>query len=349
MERPPVPFLASRCIPFSICVLSLFGSSPASAQVFESVGTRALGMGGAFVAVADDATAAYWNPAGLTTGAFFSLLVDQTFTRTRLDPTQPDSPGTDQGGIIVSLSTNTAALSYYRLRINQIDRPPPPAAPLDPARKDQWGEAALRSIVTHNVAMTGVQMLYPGVSFGSTVRYVRGSYGVGAGNPDSTTGSWLREAGDLKRHSQNKVDMDMGLKIGGEKLQVGLVARNLLTPSLDAPDGRSIRLERLVRAGLAVRPVGRLLVAADIDLRRLSTAHGGHRNVAIGVEQWFGVWLGVRGGARFNLEGGDDDPGIIGAVGLSVLLTSGLYVDAQVTRGRDEVEQGWSVAGRVGF
>ena len=29
------------------------------------VGARALGMGGAFVAVADDGTAAYWNPAGL--------------------------------------------------------------------------------------------------------------------------------------------------------------------------------------------------------------------------------------------------------------------------------------------
>ena len=29
------------------------------------VGTRALGMGGAFVGVADDATAVYWNPAGL--------------------------------------------------------------------------------------------------------------------------------------------------------------------------------------------------------------------------------------------------------------------------------------------
>ncbi len=30
------------------------------------VGTRASGMGGAFIAVADDASAAYWNPAGLT-------------------------------------------------------------------------------------------------------------------------------------------------------------------------------------------------------------------------------------------------------------------------------------------
>lgn len=127
------------------------------------------------------------------------------------------------------------------------------------------------------------------------------------------------------------------------------MARNLLQPELDAPDGGSVRLDRLIRAGLAVRPVGRLLVAADIDLSHLSTVNGDRRNVAIGAEQWFGRWLGVRGGARVSLEDGDDDAGIVGAFGLSVSLTSGLYVDAQLTRGRGDVEQGWSIAGRVGF
>lgn len=307
-------------------------------------------MGGAFVAVADDATAAYWNPAGLTTGAFFSLLVDQTFTKTRLDPTQSDSPGTDHGGIIVGMSTNTTALSYYRLRINQIERPTPPAASADPARKDQWGDAILRSVVTHNVALTRAQLLYPGVSLGSTLRYVRGSHGVGAGDPGLTTDGWLREAGDLERRGHNKVDIDVGLKIGGRTVQVGLVARNLLEPSLDGPDGRSIRLDRRVRAGLAVRPVGRLLLAADVDVSRQVGVHGDRRNVAIGAEQWFSDWLGVRGGARFNLEdAANDAPGVIGAFGLSLALDSGVYVDAQLTRGRDDVERSWSIAGRVGF
>jgi len=307
-----------------------------------------MGMGGAFVAVADDATAVYWNPAGLTTGAFFSLLADQTTTRTRPDPTRLDGPGTDRESIFVGLSTNTTALSYYRLRINQIERPSHPA-PIDPARKDQWGEATVRSVVTHNVALTGASLLYPGVSVGSTVRYVSGSYGIGAGNQGSTTDVWLRESGDLERRNQHRVDMDVGLKVGGERLQVGLVARNLLKPELDAPDGSSVRLGRLIRAGLAVRPVGPLLVAADIDLSEFSTVNGDRRNVAIGAEQWFGTWLCVRGGARINLEGGDDDAGIVGAFGLSVLLTSGLYVDGQLTRGRGDVEQGWSIAGRVGF
>src|SRR5689334_1293811 len=55
-----------------LLLLSLFGLAfprGASAQeVAETVGSRALGMGGAFVAVSDDAMAVYWNPAGLASG-----------------------------------------------------------------------------------------------------------------------------------------------------------------------------------------------------------------------------------------------------------------------------------------
>ena len=40
--------------------------SHAAEFLSHGVGARALGMGSAFVSVADDATAAYWNPAGLT-------------------------------------------------------------------------------------------------------------------------------------------------------------------------------------------------------------------------------------------------------------------------------------------
>ena len=79
-------------------------------------------MAGAFVAVADDATAAYWNPAGLPTGAFFSLLVDHAISESRVDQSSPQQPAADWAGTMVALSTNAVAFSYYRLHINQIDR-----------------------------------------------------------------------------------------------------------------------------------------------------------------------------------------------------------------------------------
>lgn len=49
-------------------ILFLSGFSVAKAQdlTFAGAGARAMGIGGAFVAVADDATAIHWNPAGLT-------------------------------------------------------------------------------------------------------------------------------------------------------------------------------------------------------------------------------------------------------------------------------------------
>ncbi len=50
---------------------------PACAQVVESVGSRALGMGGAFVAVASDSSAVWWNPAGLAAGPFFDMALSQ--------------------------------------------------------------------------------------------------------------------------------------------------------------------------------------------------------------------------------------------------------------------------------
>jgi len=61
--------------------LSLFAEEGEYAADFLSaeVGARAVGMGGAYVSVANDATATYWNPAGLTninSNAFAAMYAD---------------------------------------------------------------------------------------------------------------------------------------------------------------------------------------------------------------------------------------------------------------------------------
>jgi hypothetical protein len=54
------------CLLFLFISISAYGAEKYAGEFLSlGVGARALGMGGSFVAVSDDATSAYWNPAGL--------------------------------------------------------------------------------------------------------------------------------------------------------------------------------------------------------------------------------------------------------------------------------------------
>jgi hypothetical protein len=71
----PKPVPGGHRIPYRVLLLLLIAFGvPRPAEAVDKyaaeflkigVGARALGMGGAFVSIADDASAAYWNPAGL--------------------------------------------------------------------------------------------------------------------------------------------------------------------------------------------------------------------------------------------------------------------------------------------
>ena len=96
-----------------VCLVSsvaLLVPRSARAQMYETVGVRAQGMGGAFVAVADDATATWWNPAGLASGPFFDALIEYGRIRT--------SPQTSVRSIASAFPS--LGVSYYRLPISQI-------------------------------------------------------------------------------------------------------------------------------------------------------------------------------------------------------------------------------------
>lgn len=292
-------------------------------------------MGGAFVAVADDASASYWNPAGLATGHFLSLLADRSAFTQRRHPDQPGSAAADGSGTITALSTNEVAFAHYRVRVDQ-------------ARAEPDGTAGVQSLSLQHFAVSGAQPLFPGVSVGTTLRYVRGLSASLRGESGSPIDSLLAAAGTARARGQGAFDVDVGLMIGTETVRIGLVARNLRQPSFEMPDGGTFDLDRHVRAGLSVRTVAGLLISADVDLHSRSDAiDGQRRNVALGAEHWFGQWLGVRGGVRANLEA--EDPRMIRAVGISLAVASGVYLDGQITRSRNSAERGWGVAARVGF
>ena len=321
-------------LPVLVALLSLC-AGVAHAQPFETLGTRALGMGGAFVAVADDASAAYWNPAGLVTGHFLSLLADRSQFEQARDPNLPGAAAAEGSGTITALSTNEVAFAHYSVRVEQ-------------TRTEPDGAVAAKSLRLQHLAVSGAQTVFPGVSVGTTLRYVRGQTASLRGAPGSPVDGLLQAPGAARARGRGAFDLDVGLMLGTETVRVGLVARNLRQPSFETLDGGAFDLDRHVRAGVSVRTVAGLLVSADVDLHsRIDANDGQRRNVALGAEHWFGQWLGVRGGVRANLEA--EDPRMIRAVGISFAVASGVYLDGQITTSRNSAERGWGIAARFGF
>src|SRR3954470_2067980 len=103
---------------FAAALFFLAIATPVAAQTFEVVGTRAAGMGGAFVAVADDASATYWNPGGLALGHMFSAVLDRKVTD--LKPDKADDSSRHGTGSLIALAMPALGFAHYQLRTTSV-------------------------------------------------------------------------------------------------------------------------------------------------------------------------------------------------------------------------------------
>ena len=325
----------------------------ADAQIVESVGSRALGMGGAFVAVASDSTATWWNPAGIAAGPF----VDLGSGRDRLDVTE-QAPAWRHKTSWYALGTPTLGLSYYRFRITDVQ----PFAPVAGGRPRERGNAPVQSVALSQLGFTIVRTLISGVHVGTTLKYLRGT--VRSGPLDGVVESAASlpaalEQGDALEggKAENRFDLDVGLIAVAGPLRLGAVVRNVREPEFftagDAPDALAtgMRLPRQVRLGAAFdgAAVGSipLTVAVDADLQTYVTASGERRMIALGAEQWIlGRRVGVRVGGRVNTRGARER---VATGGVTVAAGGGLYLDGYAVRGGTDEERGWGLATRISF
>jgi hypothetical protein len=290
-------------------------------------------MGGAFVAVADDATAVYWNPAGLALGgSYFSLVIDANQGEAETDQAGP--AGRRSAGII-ALSALPLGLSYYRLSASRVT----PTA--------QAGRARLERLTTHHAGITLVQSVTEWMAVGGTLKLVRG-YAADGAVPDADRDDLLDGAGDLPDTSTNKFDGDAGVMLLFGGFRAGLTARNLAEPDFSTVDGGLVTLKRQTRAGVSYTGIPDVVLAADVDLERNRGSLGEVRNLAGGAEARILRRAWFRGGFRFNTL--SDEPGGHApaySVGGSVATFRSLLVDAQVTFGARESDRGWGIAARL--
>jgi hypothetical protein len=309
-------FVSFMSVVSLLTLVSIGAPAGAFAQTPDGVGIRAQGMGGAFTAVADDATATWWNPAGLATGAYFNMIVE--YGRLTEAPDDLDDHRA------VSIAFPALGLSYYRMSVSEIAGQSSTGASTG-SRQDPGSLGVRASSISQ---------------FGATLGQSLGHHLVLA-----STLKLLRSVGDTEG------GLDIGAMAVFGTLRVGAIVRNVREASFGEGDGE-ISLRRQVRAGASVSAAGRGLVnvatlSFDADLLRVVTMSGEERRIAGGGEVWTARRvLGLRGGVSASTVG---DSRVAGSGGVSVALRQGVFVDAQLTGGSDAARRGWGTAFRVTF
>ena len=319
---------------FRVLLALLFGllPAPALAQIgFEVVGTRALGMGGAFVAVADDATAGFWNPAALVKGPMAGLTIAGDTFHFR-DPKGPPVPGAGRfSSQSVAIGTWPVGVTFARVDASAI------------SNDTTQGDTA-ESLTTLQLGFTVLQSLGDFVVVGATPKFVRGTAAIAP-----ITGSSADDALDAieqaEANSSGSFDLDLGVIVGSDRWRAAVAFKNLLRPTFDTISGKSIALERRARLGLAAFPRDGLTLAIDVDLDTADPLVGLRRTIALGGEARLGVHLFLRAGMRWE-RGEAGRP--IGALGGSVSIRQGFWLDGYFTRGHSGEHQGFGFALRAG-
>lgn len=283
-------------------------------------GTRAAGMAGAFVAVADDASAVFWNPAGVATGAIVSAVVDAGRAKPGAASPEDQHNQWDTTGM-VALSATAVGFAYYRHDAYGTVAVEP-AVTASPSREDL--RRSVQAVTTSTVGVSLVHSLTEHLVVGATPKFVHGADG-------------------------NAFDVDAGAMWWVNRFRVGVVARNLARPSLDSEAG-NIELDRDVTVGAAWGSgwtgMSRVIVSVDGDVTSRVTPSGDRRDLAAGVETWWkNQRLGLRGGVRRSTIG---DARAAVAAGISAGLRPGLLLEAHVVRGQGDARS-WSIGARMTF
>jgi len=302
---------------------------PGAAQVWGDtslpvLGARAAALGGAFTAVADDATAFHWNPAGLAQGPFLRLgfsasggFEDRDELVNALRAGRADAPGSlsSDRAIGFSGSLTLFGFSIYQFRYT--------------AETLSAGRLGSQALETLEIGASFVQSLpVDDLTVGVNLRYVRGNAFAGARAaqeipaPERNVSDLVRAATATNGHTEAEPAFDLGILYQPrEFIRFGFAARNLNRPTFHSDHGESLYLDRQARVGVAFFAPGPLVVSADVDLsaRQTELPGGGWREVSVGAEKTWSALprLSLRGGLRAEFgAGGLERPALSAGIGV---------------------------------
>jgi hypothetical protein len=289
-------------------------------------------MAGAFVAVADDPTAIHWNPAGLIHGPLAGVTIGWDRFHFGNQETLPRPGVGRQEGRLTVVGAWPLGISFGSFK----------SAWITDASQD--GVARVASLRVSQISGTVLQTVAPGIVIGATIKYLRGTPVMVELAGDSAR-EVLETALSLDGTGRGAVDLDFGVMADAGRFRAGLTVRNVSRPRFVVDTETAIRLPRRVRVGMAAFPADGVTLALDIDLDTADPLVGLRRAVALGAESLVGRRLQVRAGLRWNRE---EARARTGAVGASVALRRGLWLDGYVIRGGRDEGRGFGFALRAG-
>ncbi|MGH7207289.1 MAG: conjugal transfer protein TraF [Nitrospiraceae bacterium] len=325
-----------------LVVVGGLSPAPVLAVEFTIVGPRAVGMGGAGVAVTTDALATYWNPAGLAMSRTIDIRV------------QASGQITDRQGIADTLEeidninlNDVSGANQGRLQglLNKLNQPGTNVSAAGAAGiylKGYWGDHAFGFNVSDvatggafvsspvsftqiggalnvsgQLALRGLEARQAGFSYayafadrtlaiGATAKIIQGAAYSNFTNIRGSEGD-VEFAADL---GKAQISTAFGLDVGAiyrpsSWLRIGVVGKDLNTPTFDAPGGGEFKLLPQIRGGIAVNPYSSLTLTFDGDVTSNKTLLPGvkSRVFSLGAEQTLlSEFLSLRLGALKNVE-----------------------------------------------
>jgi F plasmid transfer operon, TraF, protein len=285
-------------------LVGLMIPAQAMALEFVAVGPRAMGMGGAGVAVTTDALATYWNPAGLAMTQTVDIRIqgggqvidrlgisDAVHDLENFDTTDTSAPNLakaqdianriNRSGATVSLNGSAGLyikghLGEHAFGLNVSDVATGGGFVSTPVQAAQPGGPGTPISLAGQMALPGFEARQAAFSYAYAFADKTFSIGVtgkiiqGAAYSGSTTLTGGTDVSITDNFGKSTLSTAFGIDVGAiyrpsSWLRFGVVAKDINQPTFDAPGGGELKLGPQVRGGVAVNPYSSLTLTADVD------------------------------------------------------------------------------------